>query len=466
MEDKISESNLEKIALSKMSQMSFLNLMSLISSYRAINMITPSNPLYKYLCYYAPYRPKINEREQKILFKENQNYASMTKAIKSLSQMKKINKSINIKEKLIEFNIQLNKGLQRFQKVEINLRNSEYNKIVILIQKHIRSFLKRISVIRIIDSIIIQKCLIYIIKIQDSYRKFHFRRNFKVNHIINKILNYRKNKADQLKTILYSYEVKVHTKKEMIIREILNQRYQRIILIQNSWRNKLYRNKIMKIINLEKNYYTLTYPFYANKVQLKVCFDQRKNRIFQKYNFDICPIRKIFVLHINYQDLIPGKYYCQFFVDNYLSADRRFPTLEGKDGQLYNIIEFSQKGILNDNNNHSYKTGTSSYNLEQLENPNKFNFNVYGNYNNYSNSNSNNYNNNYNNINYGFNGKNYGNNGNNNYYYYNNNNGLMGSLVNITSNYNNYFSQLNEDDAFNSLKKNLTGKVTTFSNVN
>ena len=55
---------------------------------------------------------------------------------------------------------------------------------------------------------------------------------------------------------------------------------------------------------------------------------------------------------------------------------------------------------------------------------------------------------------------------NNNYYYYNNNNGLMGSLVNITSNYNNYFSQLNEDDAFNSLKKNLTGKVTTFSNVN
>ena len=114
MEDKISESNLEKIALSKMSQMSFLNLMSLISSYRAINMITPSNPLYKYLCYYAPYRPKINEREQKILFKENQNYASMTKAIKSLSQMKKINKSINIKEKLIEFNIQLNKGLQSF----------------------------------------------------------------------------------------------------------------------------------------------------------------------------------------------------------------------------------------------------------------------------------------------------------------------------------------------------------------
>ena len=289
----------EKMANSRISKMDFLTFMELISTYKTLNMFDQNNPLYMYICYFVPYTPKINEREQKILFKENQNYASMTKAIKSLSQMKKINKSINIKEKLIEFNIQLNKGLQRFQKVEINLRNSEYNKIVILIQKHIRSFLKRISVIRIIDSIIIQKCLIYIIKIQDSYRKFHFRRNFKVNHIINKILNYRKNKADQLKTILYSYEVKVHTKKEMIIREILNQRYQRIILIQNSWRNKLYRNKIMKIINLEKNYYTLTYPFYANKVQLKVCFDQRKNRIFQKYNFDICPIRKIFVLHIN-----------------------------------------------------------------------------------------------------------------------------------------------------------------------
>ena len=190
MEDLMSKYNFERLASSKMSQMTFLNLMSLISSYRAINMITPSNPLYKYLCYYAPYRPKINEREQKSLFSGNQNFASMTNAIKNLSKMRKINKSINLDEKPIEFNIQLNKGLQRFQKVEINLRNAEYNKVVILIQKHVRSFLKRIAVIRIIDNIIIQKCLIYILKIQDAYRKFSFRRNFKVNHVINKILNY------------------------------------------------------------------------------------------------------------------------------------------------------------------------------------------------------------------------------------------------------------------------------------
>ena len=483
------QNNLERLASEKMSQMSFINLMSLISSYKAINMITPSNPLYKYLCYYAPYRPKINQKEQKVLLNENQNYASMTNAIKNLQKLKQINQSIKLKEKTIEFNFRLNKGLQRFQKVEINLRNAEYNKIVILIQKHIRSFIKRIAVIRVIDSIIIEKCLTYIIRIQDTYRKFYFRRNFKVNHIINKILNYRKEKSNQLKKILLNYETKVHSKKEMIIKEILKERHEKICFIQKMWRNKLYRDKILKTIQNERNQYIITYPYYARKVQLKICFDQRQNQIYKTYNFDICSIRKVFTLHINYSDLNPGKYYCQLLVDNYITNDRRFPSIEGKDNQIYNIIDFNQNGFLNQNDNNSYKTGTSSYNLEALENPNIFNFNAYSNY--YYNPNSY-YNNNY--YNYNYNGNNGYNNfgyvkpiyqknnyykmgmltssiNNYNYNYYNNNqnindnNNYYNNNQNINDN-NNYINnnQNNNNNDFNYLKRNLTGYVTEFSN--
>ena len=44
MEALMDQNNLERLASEKMSQMSFINLMSLISSYKAINMIIPSNP--------------------------------------------------------------------------------------------------------------------------------------------------------------------------------------------------------------------------------------------------------------------------------------------------------------------------------------------------------------------------------------------------------------------------------------
>ena len=288
--------------------------------------------------------------------------------------------------------------------------------------------------------------MLNILKIQNTFRKFSLRRNFKVNHMINKIIEYRRKKADQLKNILYSYEVKVNTKKEMMIQEILKQRYEKITLIQNCWRNKLYRDRIFKLIQLEKSQYSITYPYYAKKVQLKICFNERKNKIFKIYNFEICPIRKIFVLHINYSDLAQGKYYCQFVVDNYLTADRRFPTLEGKDNQFYNIIEFTQKGILNHNGSLFYNNNYNSNN-----NYNNYNYGFNGNNKNYG----------YGNMNQGYqNNNNYNNNNNNNYYNY----GFMGPFNNYNYEYNYYSNQISDEEAFNSLKKNLTGKVMEFSN--
>ena len=156
--EQFDENSFQHLAFQKMIHMNFSYLMSLISSYKTLNMIHPNNPLYQYLCYFTPYRPKINEKERKLLFQSNQNYASMTNAVRNLKKFQNSNQQI-YKDEIIQFNLQLSKGLQRFQKYEINSRNKGFNEQVILIQKHIRSFLKRISVIRIINSLIIQKCI-------------------------------------------------------------------------------------------------------------------------------------------------------------------------------------------------------------------------------------------------------------------------------------------------------------------
>ena len=140
------QNSFEKMANARIAKMDFLTFMQLISSYKTLNMFNQNNPLYMYICNFIPYTPKINKKQKKLLFQNNLNYASMTNAIRYLSQMKKNNKFFEINEKTIQFNLRNCKNLQRFQKVEIKLRNDEYNKTIIKIQKHIRGFLKRISI--------------------------------------------------------------------------------------------------------------------------------------------------------------------------------------------------------------------------------------------------------------------------------------------------------------------------------
>ena len=255
--EQLGDKSFEHLAIQKMIHMDFSYLMSLISSYKTLNMIHPNNPLYQYICYFTPYRPKINEKEKKVLLQSNQNYVSMTNAIKNLKKVKNSGKPI-YKDQVIQFDLKLSKELQRFQKFEISTRNEGYNKQVTLIQKHVRSFLKRISVIRIIDSIIIEKCLQNIIKIQ---------REFKVNHLIKKIINYRKEQSDLLKSILYTYETKINARNKILIKEFLIQRQESASLIQRVYKNKKFKEYIFKLIYEEKNKYTLIYPFYAKKVQ-------------------------------------------------------------------------------------------------------------------------------------------------------------------------------------------------------
>ena len=515
MEQSQNQNPFEKMAEARISKMDFKTFMELILTYKTLNMFNPNNPLYMYICYFVPYTPKINKKQKKLLFQNNLNYASMTNAIKYLTQMKKMHKIFEIKEKPIQFNLRNCKNLQRFQKVETQLRNDEYNKTIIKIQKYMRGFLKRISIVRIIDYIIIERLLLCIIKIQRQYRRFACRKNFKVNHLINLILKDRINKSDKLKYILHSYKMKIEAKKKLFINAVLKERYDKLLFLQGFFKAKFSHNAISHLLMSEKTKYMITYPYYAKKVQLKLYLDN-KLKVSRLYNFEFCSVRKIFILKINQSDIKPGKYFCQFIVDNYISSDERYALVEGKDGHYYNIIEFNMKGknpygSTNTIHTSINVTGTDSSNNNSIDSPQlvsnkKFPFNNNYNYqnnflNNMNNNGNNNYmnnniyinnNNNYltnlndNNINNNF-MNNSINNNNNNYMNMNNNvnNNFMNNMNNGNSNYYNYngfnnynnfnygymfqkpnaFGKyINEEEFIHSLKNNLQGKTSEFSN--
>ena len=516
MEQSQNQNPFEKMAEARISKMDFKTFMELILTYKTLNMFNPNNPLYMYICYFVPYTPKINKKQKKLLFQNNLNYASMTNAIKYLTQMKKMHKIFEIKEKPIQFNLRNCKNLQRFQKVETQLRNDEYNKTIIKIQKYMRGFLKRISIVRIIDYIIIERLLLCIIKIQRQYRRFACRKNFKVNHLINLILKDRINKSDKLKYILHSYKMKIEAKKKLFINAVLKERYDKLLFLQGFFKAKFSHNAISHLLMSEKTKYMITYPYYAKKVQLKLYLDN-KLKVSRLYNFEFCSVRKIFILKINQSDIKPGKYFCQFIVDNYISSDERYALVEGKDGHYYNIIEFNMKGknpygSTNTIHTSINVTGTDSSNNNSIDSPQlvsnkKFPFNNNYNYqnnfiNNMNNNGNNNYmnnniyinnNNNYltnlndNNINNNFMNNSINNNNNNNYMNMNNNvnNNFMNNMNNGNSNYYNYngfnnynnfnygymfqkpnaFGKyINEEEFIHSLKNNLQGKTSEFSN--
>ena len=330
----ISPKDFEGTISKRMKKMDLSYFLLILTSYKTMQMIHIKNPLYKYLCHFIPYTPKKNN-EIKEPDNEKEN---------KLEPLEK--KSLKTEENLIEFNLKHVRDLQRFQKFEMKIINEQYKKKVLFIQKHIRSFLKRIHIIRLIYSVMIRNCLKSILKIQKFYKKFAYKRNFKINFFTDFIINYRKDKSNILKDLLYTYEVKLQIKNQMFISQILKQRLEKVSFIQNYYLNKKYREKVLNYAKFERNKYILFYPYYAKKVQIKILID-KKLLFYKNFDFNICPIRKMFVLHIDYSELESKKYYCQLFADNNFILDQRFPSLQWKDNQYYNIIGFYKRGIEN-----------------------------------------------------------------------------------------------------------------------
>ena len=197
--DFLNPRNFEGTVFKRMKNIDFGYFIYLVTKYKSLNMIHPNNPLFKYIHHFTPYIPKEK--------KENKNQELNNKEDNINLEPLDIN-SIKSKDDIIQFNMKI-RDLQRFQRFEVNVINEEYKRKVLYIQKNIRCFLKRINIIRLIYSIMIRNCLIGLLKIQKFYKKFAFRRDFKINFFTNFILDYRKEKSNFLKKILYTYEIKL-----------------------------------------------------------------------------------------------------------------------------------------------------------------------------------------------------------------------------------------------------------------
>ena len=294
-------------------------------------------------------------------------YENFTNIIKKYINDKKklqLEKDIKIsfQEKIICFNNistqKYNKTYNRYIKRDMQFSYIEKVKKIIKIQSVIRSYSFRKKFFKKKKEKLKNKCISSIIKIQTFIRQKLSLKHAKISMINNIILSNFKQKENTIENLFTSYYNIIKFKDYFLTYDLIRRRWENARKIQSIFRgNKIY--KIMKdIIKKMKTLYTMTYPYYAHEVEIKVNV-LSNNSIFSKfgelkfsirtYKFEYNSILKMFLLFIEPKELEPGKYRCQLIVDNIITYDGRYPHIEFNDGKYYNLINFKVNNHLNIN---------------------------------------------------------------------------------------------------------------------
>ena len=419
--------NFVRCAEQRMQKMTFDQLMNLIQVYQELHMVSQGNPLYYYICHALPYRPNIKmtqdqRRKFELKHKEIKNMLQLIRAQGKYAQ----NLNFKVREKPINFNTmkKTNVYFQFFLNNEKHIRNLQVDSILIMIQKHVKSFVKRIKILRIITHIIISKMIHKVLLIQKNFNGYKVRKMFRSKFLLNFILHERNIKSNKIKEALFNYKNCLDTKRQFLIKQILDTRMDKIKFIQNYYRMRLLSQTAKLILQKQKSCYELFYPYYAKHLEIKIFYDNSL-KSYKNFNYFLCPIRNVFVCYIDFNEIQPGKHFCQMIKDSIPIYDEKLPKSE-RNGHYYNIIDL-QKPVNNMSISGSLarfsnvETNTNSKNIEYESN--------------FSN---------------------------------NNNDDYIISKPSLEKkfnySYNNQYFE-NEDDLFMALKKNLTGKVSEFSSV-
>ena len=276
---------------------------------------------------------------------------SIKKAILNINYNKKDMEYNSFKKDLINFNSKENQSkygllIGRYNNYKKNNYSQLKIKSIIKIQKNIKHFL----IIRCIQKLILfqirKKIYNKIILIQKYYRKYNIKIKLKRALIIKSILEQRKKKYNKLESCIKNYYYKNKTKKYILLNKIFQNRLQKILFIQGAIKSHYMQKLYKAIVDYEKYHYTLTYPYKAKTVKFLLYnntsspFILNSNKQYKEFSFELCPIRKIFVLYIFKNHIRYGKYRCQFIVDGKITCDGRFPHLETLKGEFYNYIYF------------------------------------------------------------------------------------------------------------------------------
>ena len=281
----------------------------------------------------------------------------------------------------------LTKNLQKFE-----LRCEK----AMIIQSNLRRYLGYKNYLIKIKDYLKLKFIFSITKIQASFRSFFYRKNFKISLIIEYIIKTRAKSRNKIISVFLKFMNKKKIFFNFLLNEIIKLRGIYSITIQKHTRRYLTRKGAREFIYKENNFFKITYPFKANKVQLILYIPREINH--SKGSFEIISDEKIYdftynkfrdmlVIYLDPKIIKPGKYRALLLVDGSTTCDGRYPHVEFSDGYYYNIIDIyeNKKGK---NNKNKFKINSEKEEILETRN-------IYENLSYFSNRNSNFTNNSY-----------------------------------------------------------------------
>ena len=370
IKDNLSLLNYEKIAKYKMKHMSINYLLNSIFKFK--NSLNKLSPLMKYIKNVKLYDYSLNDIN---ITKIKNNFAfNKSKNIFFLSKIKR-EKKIDLSSKEFNYKNQYYSRMVHIDKKKLILSRKEK---IILIQKCFRGFLQKKKFDEEVNKIIIKKFIDKILIIQNKFRKFLSKKNSLNNMIINIIHHERKIKSEKIIDLFSLYHFRNFYKKNLIIEKIINQRHNSIVIIQNKYRSYIFKKKVRQILFEEKNVFVLTYPYNAEKVQIKIYYNM--NKAFKAFDFFKCPIRKYFVLYIDKNNFNSGEYLCHIIVNGNVILDKRYKYIVDKDNILYNLIyigDIKPLMLLEENKKKEKKKKKKKKVIEEEENSDDFYYYCY-----------------------------------------------------------------------------------------
>ncbi len=365
-----------------------------VVDYKLINSILGLN-IKKYLINEKIKNTKENEEYLNNL-KNNveKKYENFTQSLTKYKNKQSLNKSNKeYKEKILSFSKILtqkyNKTFNRY--IKQNKRFSFLDKVKksIKIQSVFRSYIFRIKFFKSMIEKLKNQCIKSIIKIQSFIRQKLSLKHAKIEMINYIILKNYKEKEKKLENVFNTFYNIVKFKDYFLTYDLIKRRYESAKKIQSIFRGNQIYKKIQNIIKKMKTLYTITYPFYAHEVEIRIHvlmnnliigkFGELKFSI-RTYKFEYNPILKLFILFIEPSELESGKYRCQLIVDNIITCDGRYPHIEFSDGKLYNLInfkiynKFNFNKIIDDNEQESPSDDIDNTNQSLNNGKNKLDF--------------------------------------------------------------------------------------------
>ena len=252
---------------------------------------------------------------------------SISKYVNNKKSLNNENDKINYQEKILSFNNistqKYNKTYNRYIKRDKQYKFLDKVQKIIKIQSSYCSYSFRKEFYKEIREKLRKKCNYSIIKIQTFIRGKLALKQVKIKMISNLILLNFKKREKLIENSLLSYFYQIKFREYFLTYDLIRKRWESVIKIQSIFRGNQIYKKIQLLIKKMKTLYTITYPFYANEVEIKIHvlmnniitgkFGELQFSI-RTYKFEYNSILKLFILFIEPKDLEHGKYRCQLII--------------------------------------------------------------------------------------------------------------------------------------------------------